>query len=209
MDAALQPGALDALLPPVAPGDYGPMTASYDVRYDEAGLAKLFTRPLDEALVRRTMRTVVLTSYVRFRGLLADLGWAYWTPGGLRPLEGRAALLREGVGAGVSHGGLALRRAGGARPRRAAADAAARARGALQHRGRPDGRAAGARGAHQRRRTPAGRPSRRTRSSARSAASARRSRRSATSASRSTRPSRCSTRSSARRPARGAPRRSP
>ncbi len=81
VDTALQPGAIDALLPPIATGDYGPMTVSYDVRYEEAGLAKLFDQPLDEALVRRTMRTVVLTSYVRFRGALADLGWAYWTPG--------------------------------------------------------------------------------------------------------------------------------
>jgi hypothetical protein len=79
-DAALAPGAIDALLPPVAQDDYGPVTASYDVRYDEAGLLHLFDRPFDEALVRRAIRTVVLTSYVQHPGPTADLGWAYWTP---------------------------------------------------------------------------------------------------------------------------------
>ena len=57
------------------------MSARYNVRYTEAGLRRLFTAALDETAVRRTMRQVILSSYVRVGGKMAGVGWAYWTAG--------------------------------------------------------------------------------------------------------------------------------
>jgi hypothetical protein len=68
-----------AMLPLKGPDDFGPMTVTYDVRYQSDGLRKLFTQPLDEAAIRRTIRKVTLASYVRAGGNLGRLGWAYWS----------------------------------------------------------------------------------------------------------------------------------
>ncbi len=81
LDAALDPKIVAALLPRAAGGDFGAMSATYDVRFDEAGLRRLFTMPLDEDAIRKTMRQVILVSYLRVGGPMADVGWAYWTPG--------------------------------------------------------------------------------------------------------------------------------
>jgi hypothetical protein len=71
--------AVAALLPLKGPDDFGPMTVTYEVRYQSAGLRKLFAQPLDEAAIRRTIRKVTLASYVRAGGNLGRLGWAYWS----------------------------------------------------------------------------------------------------------------------------------
>jgi hypothetical protein len=81
VDAGVQPGSVAALLPLSAKNDFGAMSASYEVRYGEDGLRRLFTTALDEATVRKTMRQVILSSYLRVGGAMGDVGWAYWTPG--------------------------------------------------------------------------------------------------------------------------------
>jgi hypothetical protein len=75
----VQPAALAALLPLQGADDFGPMTVSYDVRYQSSGLKKLFTGTLVEHAIRRTIREVILGSYLRVGGNLAKLAWAYWT----------------------------------------------------------------------------------------------------------------------------------
>src|SRR6185437_16304481 len=70
-----------ALLPLSAENDFGAMSASYNVRYGADGLRRLFMAALDEPVVRTTMRQVILSSYLRVGGAMADVGWAYWTPG--------------------------------------------------------------------------------------------------------------------------------
>jgi len=78
---ALQPDALATLLPPVAPGDFGPIVVDYDIRYTEPGLAAAFRVPYNEAAIRDTMRRAILACYLQRGGELAAVGWACWTAG--------------------------------------------------------------------------------------------------------------------------------
>ena len=73
--------ALATLLTPVSPGDFGPVTAAYDVRYSQQGLVDAFRCPFNEAAIRDTMRKVILTSYLQRGAELASVGWACWTCG--------------------------------------------------------------------------------------------------------------------------------
>ena len=68
VDASLQPSSLTALLPLQAVDNFGPVNVTYDVRYDGAGLSKLFERRLDEQFIRRVMRQVVLNAYLKAGG---------------------------------------------------------------------------------------------------------------------------------------------
>jgi hypothetical protein len=72
--------AIAAMFPRQGPDSFGRMTVTYEVRYEPDGLEKLFRQPLEEALIRRTIRQVTLASYLRTGGNLARLGWAYWSP---------------------------------------------------------------------------------------------------------------------------------
>jgi hypothetical protein len=81
VDASIQLSALAALMPLQGTDNFGPTTVSYDVRYQDAGLARLFERRLDEAFIRRVMRQVILGAYLKMGGELESLGWVYWTPG--------------------------------------------------------------------------------------------------------------------------------
>jgi hypothetical protein len=80
-------GATEAGLRPLLElkaGSYGPLEASFDVRYTEAGLRALFAGPVapDEAeRVRQALRRILLGSYVRKDALRAAIAWAYATPG--------------------------------------------------------------------------------------------------------------------------------
>jgi hypothetical protein len=76
--------ALEPLLPTDAQGNFGDVKVRYDVRFTEAGLQALFTKPFtvdDEAFLRRTMRLLVLTNYLNKGPDLARRAWCYWTPG--------------------------------------------------------------------------------------------------------------------------------
>ena len=73
--------ALATLLTPIAPGDFGPVTAAYDVRYSQQGLLDAFRCPFNDAAIRDTMRKMILTSYLPRGAELASVGWAYWTSG--------------------------------------------------------------------------------------------------------------------------------
>jgi len=81
VDAGIEATSVAALLPLSAENDFGAMSASYNVRYGADGLRRLFMAALDEPVVRTTMRQVILSSYLRVGGAMADVGWAYWTPG--------------------------------------------------------------------------------------------------------------------------------
>ena len=84
-DLAAEGATVDGILPmltPAAPGadNFGQINIEYQVRYTEAALRALFTKPFDEDAVRKIMRKIVLANYLRNPGL-ADTGWCYWTPG--------------------------------------------------------------------------------------------------------------------------------
>ncbi len=79
--AALQTTAIVPLLPPQGADNYGPMSATYSVRYRESGLKALFGQPLRADVIRSLMRKVILSQYLHQGGVLASAGWAYWTPG--------------------------------------------------------------------------------------------------------------------------------
>lgn len=81
LDASLAPSSLAELMPRQGDDNYGPVNVTYDVRYEDAGLARLFGRRLDEQFIRRVMRQVVLNAYLQAGGELASLGWIYWTSG--------------------------------------------------------------------------------------------------------------------------------
>ena len=78
---SVQATTLAALLPKQGADDFGKTAVTYNVRYEEAGLKTLFGQPLDEQVVRRVMRRVILGGYLRAGGVLAAMGWAYWTRG--------------------------------------------------------------------------------------------------------------------------------
>jgi len=78
-DQATQVSTIATLLPTQGADNFGAISATYDVRYQSSGLRKLFDRQLDENAVRRVIRKVILTSYVRAGGNQARVGWAYWT----------------------------------------------------------------------------------------------------------------------------------
>ncbi|HWS98947.1 MAG TPA: hypothetical protein VN256_01650 [Pyrinomonadaceae bacterium] len=84
--ASSDQAAVDAItpfLPTDAQGNYGATSVTYDVRFTENGLQSLFTKPfgpMDEVFLRRTMRLLVLASYVNEGAALADRAWCYWTP---------------------------------------------------------------------------------------------------------------------------------
>ncbi|MFN8007601.1 MAG: hypothetical protein U0V70_11360 [Terriglobia bacterium] len=72
------------LLPLDAEGKFGKVSLSYEVRFREEGLRALFARtftPADALSLRRLVRFIVLTNYVRKGPYLARLGWCYWTSG--------------------------------------------------------------------------------------------------------------------------------
>ena len=79
--ASVQAATLAALLPQQGADDFGKTAVTYHVRYEEAGLKTLFGQPLDEQLVRRVMRQVILGGHLRTGGALAAMAWAYWTRG--------------------------------------------------------------------------------------------------------------------------------
>src|SRR5215467_5956584 len=78
-DPTTQVATIATLLPTQGADNFGAISATYDVRYQSSGLKKLFGRQLDENAVRRVIRKVILTSYVRAGGNQARVGWAYWT----------------------------------------------------------------------------------------------------------------------------------
>ena len=80
-DRSVEASTVATLLPLQGPDDFGRTTVAYTVRYEEAGLKTLFGAPLDEQVVRRVMRQVILAGYLRTGGELVTLGWAYWTRG--------------------------------------------------------------------------------------------------------------------------------
>jgi hypothetical protein len=81
VDASIQPSALAALMPLQGADNFGRTSVTYDVRYQDAGLTRLFNHRLDEAFIRRVMRQVILGAYLKAGGELESLGWVYWTPG--------------------------------------------------------------------------------------------------------------------------------
>jgi hypothetical protein len=81
VEPTLSPDSIGKLLPLRAVDDYGAVTATYTVRYTEAGLRRLFLTPPAESLVRKIMRKVILTNFLAIGSDVGQEGWAYWTGG--------------------------------------------------------------------------------------------------------------------------------
>jgi hypothetical protein len=83
----LGPDLADAAkrLLPVKDGNVGEVTVTYDVKFTEAGLRAIFSKPVGnraawEQQLRQTMRNLLLVNYLGRRSTHHfDIGWAYWS----------------------------------------------------------------------------------------------------------------------------------
>ena len=78
------------LLPVDGNGNFGRVSLTYDVRFSEKSLQSLFDprfyegqefKPEVAAALRRSMRLLVLTNYLRQGINFEEIAWAYWTAG--------------------------------------------------------------------------------------------------------------------------------
>ena len=71
---------LSPLLPASERKDFGAVTAAYEVGFTEEGLDAIFRTGIDEDVVRRTMRKILLANYLKKgEGKLTDIAWCYAT----------------------------------------------------------------------------------------------------------------------------------
>lgn len=68
------------LLPTDAAGGLGDVSVTYEVRFREDGLRSVFRQPIEPALLRRTVRKLILVNYINSgTDGLRNAAWAYWT----------------------------------------------------------------------------------------------------------------------------------